>query len=97
MRNTNKYPSIDDITMVMPIEVNNYGVKVKLIEYDDIDGFILMSDLSRSRFRSINKIITIGKKFPACVLSIDDKDYVLLSKKIVTENEQNECQETFAH
>lgn len=91
------YPAVDDITMVNPTKITDLGVYVKLLEYNNIEGLIMLSDLSKSRFRSINKVVSIGKKFPACVHTIDEKTkYITLSKKDVSNEEQKECEETYS-
>ena len=35
---------------------------MSLLEYDNIEGMILLSELSRRRIRSINKLIRVGKQ-----------------------------------
>lgn len=47
------------------------GAYVKLLEYDNIDGMILLSELSRRRIRSIQKLIRIGKNEVVVVLRVD--------------------------
>lgn len=91
-----KYPKTNEITMVVPIRITNTAVYVSLIEYDNIEGLIILSDLSKSRFRSINKIVSIGKKFAALVLSVDENtSNISLSKKDVSIEESNKCQDNF--
>lgn len=90
------YPSVNDITMVSPIKITDSGVYVKLLEYNNIEGLIILSDISKSRMRSINKHVRIGKKFPACVQTVDDKtNNITLSKKAVTISEINTCTTNF--
>ena len=92
----NKYPNIGDITIVVPVRITDLGVYVKLLEYNDIEGLIILSDLSKSRFRSINKIVSIGKKFPASVTNVDkNTNNISLSKKEVSIDEANECENNF--
>jgi translation initiation factor 2 subunit 1 len=38
------------------------GAYVALLEYNNIEGMILLSELSRRRIRSINKLIRVGKQ-----------------------------------
>jgi len=47
------------------------GAYVKLLEYDNIDGMILLSELSRRRIRSIQKLIRIGRNEVVVVLRVD--------------------------
>jgi translation initiation factor 2 subunit 1 len=47
------------------------GAYVKLLEYDNIDGMILLSELSRRRIRSIQKLIRVGRDEVVVVLRVD--------------------------
>ncbi len=91
-----KYPSIGDTTMVVPYKITDIGVYVKLLEYGDIEGIITLSDLHKSKFKSVNKIISIGKKFPASVLvSEPEKNNIMLSKKEVSTDEAIQYEQTY--
>jgi translation initiation factor 2 subunit 1 len=61
------------------------GAYVKLLEYDNIDGMILLSELSRRRIRSIQKLIRIGRNEVVVVLRVDKEKGWLqtLSKSVV--------------
>ena len=48
----NKYPEIDDVVMVNVRSIADMGAYVSLLEYDNIEGMILLSELSRRRIRS---------------------------------------------
>ena len=56
-----KFPEIDDLVMVQVRSIAEMGAYVALMEYDNIEGMILLSELSRRRIRSINKLIRVGK------------------------------------
>lgn len=89
-------PEMNEITMVSPIEITDLGVYVNLLEYNDLKGLIVLKDLAKKRFRSIKKVIRIGKSFPAQVISIDsNKGYISLSKKEVSDEESKEYEETY--
>lgn len=63
------------------------GAYVKLLEYDNIDGMILLSELSRRRIRSIQKLIRIGRNEVVIVLRVDKekgKDTLFASKNLRT-------------
>ena len=47
------------------------GAYVKLLEYDNIDGMILLSELSRRRIRSRQKLIRVGRNEVVVVLRVD--------------------------
>ena len=90
-----KYPSVNDIVMVNPVRITDTGVYVNLLEYN-CEGLIILSDLSRSRFRSLNKVVSLGKKFPASVLTIDENTgNITLSKKGVSTREIKTCENNF--
>lgn len=52
-------------------KIAEMGAYVKLLEYDNIDGMILLSELSRRRIRSIQKLIRIGRNEVVVVLRVD--------------------------
>lgn len=52
-------------------QIADMGAYVKLLEYDNIDGMILLSELSRRRIRSIQKLIRIGRNEVVVVLRVD--------------------------
>lgn len=90
------HPVVGEITMVVPTEITELGVYVNLVEYGNLGGLIVSKDLSKKRFRSIKKIVRIGKKFPALVVSIDaDKGYISLSKKEVAGEEAAQYENTY--
>ena len=47
------------------------GAYVSLLEYNNIEGMILLSELSRRRIRSINKLIRVGRQEIVVVLRVD--------------------------
>jgi translation initiation factor 2 subunit 1 len=53
------------------VQIAEMGAYVKLLEYDNIDGMILLSELSRRRIRSIQKLIRIGRNEVVVVLRVD--------------------------
>ena len=92
----NKYPEIDDIVMVNVQQIAEMGAYVKLLEYDNIEGMILLSELSRRRIRSIQKLIRVGKNDVAVVLRVDkEKGYIDLSKRRVSSEDIIKCEEKY--
>ncbi|KAJ5284582.1 Translation initiation factor 2 alpha subunit [Penicillium chrysogenum] len=80
-----KYPEVDSFVMVNVKQIAEMGAYVKLLEYDNIDGMILLSELSRRRIRSIQKLIRIGRNEVVIVLRVDkEKGYIDLSKRRVS-------------
>ena len=55
-----KYPEVDDVVMVQVKSIAEMGAYVSLLEYNGIEGMILLSELSRRRIRSITKLIKVS-------------------------------------
>jgi len=82
--------------MVKVIQIAEMGAYVKLLEYDNIDGMILLSELSRRRIRSIQKLIRVGRDEVVVVLRVDqEKGYIDLSKRRVSPEDIVRCEERY--
>jgi len=91
-----KYPEVDDLVVVEVKSIEEMGAYVALKEYNDIEGMILLSELSRRRIRSINKIIRVGRLETVVVLRVDkEKGYIDLSKRRVSEEDIIKCEEKY--
>lgn len=83
--------------MVNVRSIAEMGAYVHLLEYNNIEGMILLSELSRRRIRSINKLIRVGKTEPVVVIRVDkDKGYIDLSKRRVSPDDVEKCTERFS-
>jgi len=92
----NQFPEIDDVVMVQVRSIAEMGAYVCLLEYNNIEGMILLSELSRRRIRSINKLIRVGKQEVCMVLRVDrEKGYIDLSKRRVSPEDVQKCDERF--
>jgi len=92
----NRYPEVDEVVMVNVQEIAEMGAYVKLLEYDNIEGMVLLSELSRRRIRSIQKLIRVGKNEVAVVLRVDkEKGYIDLSKRRVSAEDIVKCDERY--
>ena len=69
----NPFPAIDELVVVQVRQIAEMGAYVKLLEYDNIEGMILLSELSRRRIRSINKLIRVGRNEVVVVLRVDQE------------------------
>ncbi|KAL8561734.1 Eukaryotic translation initiation factor 2 subunit 1 [Nucella lapillus] len=93
----NRFPEIDDVVMANVRSIAEMGAYVHLLEYNNIEGMILLSELSRRRIRSINKLIRVGRNECVVVIRVDkDKGYIDLSKRRVSAEEVLKCEEKFA-
>jgi translation initiation factor 2 subunit 1 len=55
---------------------------VQLLEYGNIEGMIQLSEFSRRRIRSIQKLVRVGRNEVVAVMRVDkDKGYIDLSKR----------------
>eukprot|EP00096_Caligus_rogercresseyi_P016461 TRINITY_DN912_c0_g1_i1.p1 TRINITY_DN912_c0_g1~~TRINITY_DN912_c0_g1_i1.p1 ORF type:complete len:353 (+),score=152.83 TRINITY_DN912_c0_g1_i1:43-1059(+) len=92
-----KYPETDEVVMVNVRSIADMGAYVHLLEYNNIEGMILLSELSRRRIRSINKLIRVGRTEPVVVIRVDKcKGYIDLSKRRVCPEDIEQCTETFS-
>jgi len=92
-----KHPEIEDVVMVNVKSIAEMGAYVHLLEYNEREGMILLSELSRRRIRSINKLIKIGRSECVVVIRVDkDKGYIDLSKRRVSTEDMAKCEEKFA-
>lgn len=57
--------------MVNVRSIAEMGAYVTLSEYNNIEGMILLSELSRRRIRSIQKLIRVGRSECVVVLRVD--------------------------
>jgi len=92
-----KYPAVEDVVMVTVKSIAELGAYVELLEYKNIQGMILLSELSRRRIRSMNKLIRIGNTEPVVVIRVDEnKGYIDLSKRRVSKEDIVKCTEKFS-
>ncbi|KAI7959447.1 hypothetical protein MJO28_003238 [Puccinia striiformis f. sp. tritici] len=89
-----RFPEPDDLVMVQVKQIQEMGAYVKLLEYDNIEGMILLSELSRRRIRSIQKLIRVGRNEVVVVMRVDkEKGYIDLSKRRVSAEDVVKCEE----
>lgn len=92
----NKYPEVDELVMVNVHQVAEMGAYVSLLEYNNVEGMILLSELSKRRIRSVQKLIRVGRNEIVVVLRVDkEKGYIDLSKKRVSPEEVQKCEERY--
>lgn len=92
----NKYPKVGDIVMTKVTEIHPTFAYVSLVEYDNINGIIVASEVSTKLYKAMSRFLTIGKLQAAEVLNVDEvKGYVDLSKKSVKAEERDLCERKF--
>ncbi|OUZ99157.1 Ribosomal protein S1 [Macleaya cordata] len=91
-----KYPEVDMAVMIQVKNIADMGAYVSLLEYNNIEGMILFSELSRRRIRSVSSLIKVGRQEPVMVLRVDkEKGYIDLSKRRVSEEDIQACEERY--
>lgn len=91
-----RYPEVDMAVMIQVKTIADMGAYVSLLEYNNIEGMILFSELSRRRIRSVSSLIKVGRQEPVMVLRVDkEKGYIDLSKRRVSEEEIQGCEERY--
>eukprot|EP00538_Stauroneis_constricta_P013404 CAMPEP_0119573384 /NCGR_PEP_ID=MMETSP1352-20130426/45098_1 /TAXON_ID=265584 /ORGANISM="Stauroneis constricta, Strain CCMP1120" /LENGTH=336 /DNA_ID=CAMNT_0007623073 /DNA_START=25 /DNA_END=1035 /DNA_ORIENTATION=+ len=92
----NQYPEIESVVMVNVRNIADMGAYVSLMEYNNIEGMILLSELSRRRIRSIHKLIRVNRNEVVMVLRVDkEKGYIDLSKRRVSPEDVAACEDRF--
>jgi len=93
----NEFPEVDDVVMVQVKRVAEMGAYVQLLEYNNIEGMILLSELTRRRIRSVTKLIKVGRIEPVMVLRVDkEKGYIDLSKRRVSPEDIQACEDRYS-
>lgn len=94
---TRKLPAVDELVMVKITEVDDVTARGVLVEYDQLEGMIQLSDLSRKRIRSVNKLIRVGALEVVAVIRVDAvKGFIDLGKKNLREDEVERFRDTYA-
>lgn len=86
----NILPECGSATVVSIKDSNEMGIYVSLLEFGEVEGLLLFSEVSRRRIRSMAKLIKKGKKEIVSVIRVDnDKSYIDVSKRQISEIEVN--------
>jgi len=92
----NDFPETDEIVMVRVDRLTETFAYVQLLEYNNLEGIIQFSELSKTRLKSPLKFLKIGKQDEMQVLRVDEeKGYVDLTMKHLNKADEEECQERF--
>ena len=85
----NSWPEAGDVVMVVPTKIEELGAYCNLLEYNNRQGLMLLSELQRRRIRSVKRVIRVGRQEVAIVVKVNkDKEYIDLSRKRVTPEER---------
>merc|ERR1719384_2630375 len=84
----NDYPHKGDTVIVEVKKIVEMGAYCNLLEYNNLEGMLLMSELQRRRIRSVKKVIKEGRQEIVQVLRVNkSKHFIDLSKKRVDVDE----------
>jgi predicted RNA-binding protein with RPS1 domain len=91
-----RYPEVDAAVMVKVYQITEIGAYVKLLEYNEIEGMVQLSELSRRRMRSMQQHARVGRNEVVIVMRVDkDKGYIDLSKKKASPEDIALCEDRF--
>ena len=86
-----EYPKISDTVICKVTKVTDYGVFVELLEYDKLEGFVHVSQVSSTWVKNIHNHAKANQIRAAKVLHIDTyKNQIDLSFNRVTSAEEKE-------
>lgn len=78
-------PTTDEIVLAKITEINELNVVGVLPDYNNLQGYISFSELSRRRKVNVNKIVQIGKEIIVQITGFnDEKNYAELSVRTIT-------------
>jgi translation initiation factor 2 subunit 1 len=90
------FPKKGDLVYCKIVEVNDAVAILELLEYKDVKGMMVASEASRKLPKAMSRLFSVGQKRVAEVINTDiEKKYVDLSKKNISNEEQNECEEKY--
>lgn len=82
-------PEVEDSVIVKITSENEYGYTCVLLEYDNIEGFISMTELVNTRYVK-KHILKVDEIVPTVVLKIDCKNKIIeLSRKRIKEADKS--------
>lgn len=91
---TKKTPDLNEIVIVSVDQISEGGIYCRLVEYKNLQGFILNSEIGKS-YVNPKKIFTQGELYPCIVIGIDnEKETLDLSyKKVKSDKNKNNVNE----
>lgn len=81
-------PEVDELVMAKIIRVDDTGVLCQLLEYNQREATLSLSEVSKTRFRSIRKIISVGQTKVLQVLR-NENSFIELTRRHL-DSEENE-------
>ena len=80
----NEWPNTEELVVVDINDVQETGAYLRLLEYNNKQGYILSSNTTRKRVKNVRKLLRVGTQDYMQVIGVDKENgYIDLSKKIV--------------
>ena len=77
-----KFPEPDQVIMIKVRRVESLGAYVSMLEYNNAEGMVMLSELSKRRIRSIKNLIRAGQIMAVAVIRVDqNKGYIITFSK----------------
>jgi translation initiation factor 2 subunit 1 len=84
-----EYPKVNDLVVCKIRKITNYGVFAELLEYDNLEGFIHISQVSSSWIKNIHNHVKLNQIRAAKVLRIDrNKKHIDLSLNRISKSDE---------
>ena len=89
-------PRVNDLVYVVTTDIRELGAYVRLLEYDNIEGFIMMSQVTSKRVKSVARFLRINKLEFMEVMRVDaEKRCIDLSKKSLKEDQKEAAMQRY--
>jgi translation initiation factor 2 subunit 1 len=83
------YPEINEVVICKITKITDFGVFAELLEYEDLAGFVHISQISSTWIKNIHNHVKVGQIRAAKILKIDrEKNNIDLSLSRVNQNEE---------
>jgi|JI9StandDraft_1071089.scaffolds.fasta_scaffold210043_3 translation initiation factor 2 subunit 1 len=80
----NEFPEENELVVVKIRNVHDTGAYVSLLEYNEIEGMIPFTEVTKKRVNTVSRLVKVGKTEIMMVLRVDPvKGYIDLSRKKV--------------
>lgn len=92
-----EFPKQDEVVVVQVKRIVDMGAYAALLEYNNREGLMLSTELSKRRIRSVSKLLRVGRLETCVVVRADEeKGYIDLSKRRVALADARAKEESFA-
>lgn len=88
-----RFPNVGEVVIIKITKCTEIGVYVELVEYNNIEGLIMLGELSKKKIKSLGTYVKPNTIDAAIVIRVDEeKGYIDVSKRKI---EQREFEESF--